>query len=176
MNRIGRLTVATASAGVLLVAGAGSAFAHECYNAKRSANGNAGAAGSAGWNTFAEDAAFFFPGLCAAGVEILADAAGVTPETPVLAHATMASGVGRELRDPLPRPGQPVRGRAECHGRLRGLGPTRKAGATAGSGRSAGLFGWLRPHVRPHLPALHRQLRQCRGPPGRVIRCGPPRC
>ncbi len=94
MNRIGRLTVATASAGVLLVAGAGSAFAHECFNAKRSANGNAGAAGSAGWNTFAEDAAFFFPGLCAAGVEILADAAGVTPETPVLAHATMASGVG----------------------------------------------------------------------------------
>ena len=94
MNRIGRLAVATGCSGVLLVAGAGSAFAHECYNAKRSASGNAGAAASQGWNTFAEDAVFFFPGLCDAGVAILADAAGVTPETPMLAHATMASGAG----------------------------------------------------------------------------------
>ena len=95
MNRIGRLTVATASAGVLLVAGAGSAFAHECFNAKRSANGNAGAAGSAGrWNTFAEDAASSSPDCARTRVEILADAAGVTPESTCPGHATMASGVG----------------------------------------------------------------------------------
>ncbi|HEX7187168.1 MAG TPA: hypothetical protein VF423_03010 [Actinomycetes bacterium] len=95
MNHIGRLAVATTSAGVLLIAGAGSAFAHECFNAKRSANGNAGAAASQGWNTFAEDAAFFFfPGLCDEGIAILADAAGVTPDTPILGNATMASGTG----------------------------------------------------------------------------------
>jgi len=94
VNHIGRLAVATTSAGVLLIAGAGSAFAHECFNAKRSANGDAGAAASQGWNTFAEDAAFFFPGLCDEGIAILAEAAGVTPDTPILAHATMASGTG----------------------------------------------------------------------------------
>src|SRR5688572_744864 len=96
VNQIGRLAIASASAGVLLVAGAGSAFAHECFNAKRSATGNAGAAASQGWNTFAEDAAFFFPGLCDEGIAILAEAAGVTPDTPILAHSTMASGTRGE--------------------------------------------------------------------------------
>jgi len=92
MNRIGRLALATTSAGVILIAGSGSAFAHECFNVKRSAQGNTGAAGSQGFATFAEDAQMFFPGLCDAGVTILATAAGVTPDTAVLSHATMASG------------------------------------------------------------------------------------
>jgi hypothetical protein len=51
MNRIGRLAMATASAGVILVAGPGSAWAHECFVASRSAQGNASAgAHSAAWD------------------------------------------------------------------------------------------------------------------------------
>jgi hypothetical protein len=94
MHRIGRLALATATAGALLIVGSSSAWAHECFNVKRSDQGNAGAAASQGFSTFADDAQEFFPGLCDAGVAILATAAGVTPETPVLAHATMASGTG----------------------------------------------------------------------------------
>ena len=94
MRSIGRLAFASSVAAVLLVATSGSAWAHECFNVKRSDQGNIGAAGSQGFTTFAEDAQEFFPGLCDAGVAILATAAGVTPETPVLAHATMASGTG----------------------------------------------------------------------------------
>jgi hypothetical protein len=51
MNRIGRLAMATASAGVILVAGSGSAWAHECYVANRSTQGNAAVgAHSAAWD------------------------------------------------------------------------------------------------------------------------------
>lgn len=75
----------------MLLAGTGSAWAHECFNVKRSATGNIGATGSQGWSTFAEDAREILGPICDAGVAVLAEAGGVTPDTPILSHATMAS-------------------------------------------------------------------------------------
>lgn len=82
MNRWGRLTLATASAAVILVAGSGSAWAHECFVANRSAQGNASAGShSAAWEAVSLHTVLTeFIGLpddLAACVEGLAPAAGV---------------------------------------------------------------------------------------------------
>ena len=47
-NRVARATVLAIS---LIAVTAGATFAHECYNASRSAQGNAGASHSANWST-----------------------------------------------------------------------------------------------------------------------------
>ena len=82
MNHIVRSAAATALAGVILVLGSGSAWAHECFVANRSAQGNAAAGShSAAWDVVSLDTVLtVFIGLPAdvAGcVEALAPAAGV---------------------------------------------------------------------------------------------------
>jgi hypothetical protein len=71
------MTAVAGCAGVALMAGP--AFAHECYNASRSDNGNAQiAAHSAAYSTFDEVALGFFTspdglGLCPAGAQYMLD-------------------------------------------------------------------------------------------------------
>ena len=71
-----------AVAGLAVALAAGPAFAHECYNASRSAKGNAQiAAHSPSFATFDEVAMFFLtspqdeggPGLCEAGAQFVID-------------------------------------------------------------------------------------------------------
>ena len=98
---IRRFAVTAAATGGLLVAAAAPALAHECYNTQRSATGNAAAAGSNGWATFASEVAEFIPpASCPAGVQLLAAAAGITPDTLILQHATMASGTANSPHGP----------------------------------------------------------------------------
>jgi hypothetical protein len=52
-------------------------------------------AGSATWISFG-DLAFEFTGLCPAGIEILAEAGGVTTDTLINGHGTMAGGTLRK--------------------------------------------------------------------------------
>lgn len=51
----------------------------------------AGASNSNGFATFSE-VAFQFTGLCPEGIKVLADAAGVSVDTPINVHAVMAGG------------------------------------------------------------------------------------
>jgi hypothetical protein len=82
MNNIARSVAATALAGVILVLGSGSAWAHECFVASRSAQGNAAAGShSAAWDVVSLDTVLTefigLPAGLAACVEELAPAAGV---------------------------------------------------------------------------------------------------
>ena len=84
---------ATVIATVVLTAS--SAFAFECYNANRSAQGNAAAAGANGFFTI-EDALINFEGLCPAGAQVVIDglaAAGFETDLLINAHALMAGGL-----------------------------------------------------------------------------------
>jgi hypothetical protein len=85
----GIATVAT------LVLTAAPASAHFCYKNNLTPGAAAGMANSQGFATFGE-LAFEFTGLCPAGIEVLADAAGVTTDTPIHAHAVMAGGTLRD--------------------------------------------------------------------------------
>jgi len=51
MTTVRRVVGVAVGGAVLVVASAGSAWAHECYNASRSAQGNAGASNSQAWLT-----------------------------------------------------------------------------------------------------------------------------
>jgi hypothetical protein len=92
MRSFRRMAVGGILAAGLVAAAAGPAFAHECYNTKRSDTSTAAAAGSNGWSTFSDEVAEFIGPLCPAGVEVLADAAGVTPDTLIHQHSLMAGG------------------------------------------------------------------------------------
>jgi hypothetical protein len=101
-----KLLVTIAIAGIAVVLGAGPAFAHECYNASRSAQGNTSiAAHSKSFATF-NDSAFMFltdpegPGLCDAGANWLigqidanAAALGISDTTVVFMQTTQAQGI-----------------------------------------------------------------------------------
>jgi hypothetical protein len=78
-------TVAT----VALVAGPASA--HFCFKQNLNARAAEGMAGSANWVSFGA-LAFEFTGLCPEGIEILAEAGGVTTETLINGHGLMAGG------------------------------------------------------------------------------------
>lgn len=100
------ITVALGVVGVLAVAGPASA--HECYNTSRSSQGNQSIA--AHTSTFAtfNDVAFYFmtqapdgPGLCDAGANYLiglvdanASSLGLSSDTVVFMKTTQAGGVG----------------------------------------------------------------------------------
>lgn len=84
------LTTAVGAAAILAL-GMGQAGAHFCFKDQLNAHAAAGMAGSANWTTFGDIAAEV-TGLCPAGIEILADAAGVTTETPINGHGLMAGG------------------------------------------------------------------------------------
>lgn len=90
-----RLSTVVGGATAVVLVAAGPAAAHFCFLVNASDRSDAGRAGSNGWNTFAEDARSFFPDLCDDGIAVLAEAAGVSPDTPILAHSVLANGTLR---------------------------------------------------------------------------------
>ena len=88
VRRISTIAIGTVAAVAL---GLGPASAHFCYVNNMTPQGMAGAGNSNGFVTF-HDLAFEFTGLCDAGIQVLADAAGISVDTPINAHAVMASG------------------------------------------------------------------------------------
>jgi D-arabinose 1-dehydrogenase-like Zn-dependent alcohol dehydrogenase len=92
MRTFRRMAVSGILAVGLVAAVAGPAFAHECYNTQRSDTSTAAAAGSNGWATFSDEVAQFVGPLCPAGVQVLAQAAGVTPTTLIHQNSLMAGG------------------------------------------------------------------------------------
>jgi hypothetical protein len=84
------LTVGAATAAVMVFS-TGAASAHFCYFSDPNAQAELGRAGSQGFAPFGVLAAEI-TGLCPAGVEVLAEAAGVTTGTMIHAHAVMAGG------------------------------------------------------------------------------------
>lgn len=86
-----RLMTIGATAGAALVLAAGPASAHFCFKTHFNETSAAGKLGSNGWASFGE-LAFEFTGLCPAGIAILADAGGVTVDTPIKTSGVMAGG------------------------------------------------------------------------------------
>ena len=77
-----------------------SAFAFECYNASRSAQGNQAAAGSKGFFTI-ESALINFDGLCPAGAQVVINGlgeAGFRTDLLINAHTVMASGLEKSVK------------------------------------------------------------------------------
>lgn len=70
---------------------AGPASAHFCFKENLNDRAAQGMAGSANWVSFGT-LAFEFTGLCPEGIEILAEAGGVTTETLINGHGLMAGG------------------------------------------------------------------------------------
>ncbi|TCN40085.1 hypothetical protein EV644_10612 [Kribbella orskensis] len=94
--RLARRLVTAAIATVAAVAlAAGPANAHFCFKTALNDRAALGMAGSANWVSF-HDLAFEFTGLCDAGIEVLAEAGGVTPDTLINGHGTMAGGTLRK--------------------------------------------------------------------------------
>jgi len=87
--------LATVATGVVaaLALSVAPASAHFCYNAQAFEKGLMNMAKSNGFMTFAEIAERE-TGLCPAGIEVLAAAAGVETWTPINAHTVMAGGSG----------------------------------------------------------------------------------
>jgi hypothetical protein len=67
------------------------ASAHFCYKNNLNPQALQGQLGSSNWIAFG-DLAAEVTGLCPAGIQVLADAAGVTVDTPINGHGTMAGG------------------------------------------------------------------------------------
>lgn len=84
-----RLSIVAGAAATTIALTAGSASAHFCFFDDPNPNGDAGRAGSNGFVTF-ESLATEFTGLCPAGIQVLADAAGVELNTLINAHGVMA--------------------------------------------------------------------------------------
>jgi hypothetical protein len=74
------------------------ASAHFCFKTNLNERAAQGMAGSANWVPFGE-LAFEFTGLCPEGIQILADAGGVTVDTLINTHGTMAGGTLRKGED-----------------------------------------------------------------------------
>jgi hypothetical protein len=74
------------------------ASAHFCFKTNLIERAAQGMAGSANWVSFG-DLAFEFTGLCPDGIEILADAGGVTVDTLINGHGLMAGGTLRKGED-----------------------------------------------------------------------------
>ncbi len=91
MNRVARATVLAIS---LIAVTAGATFAHECFNASRSAQGNAGAAHSANWATESVAGLFFI--IHEFGIPGVTEA--LSPEeAAVAAEAALEMGVPAEV-------------------------------------------------------------------------------
>jgi hypothetical protein len=86
------------AAAAALVLTAGPASAHFCFKTNLEERAAQGMAGSANWVSFGE-LAFEFTGLCPEGIQILADAGGVTVDTLINSHGTMAGGTLRKGED-----------------------------------------------------------------------------
>lgn len=81
-----------------LAIGAGSASAHFCFKTNLNERAAQGQAGSSNWVSFGQ-LAEEFTGLCQEGIEILADAGGVTTSTLINSHGTMAGGTLKKGED-----------------------------------------------------------------------------
>jgi hypothetical protein len=103
-----KLIAAVGVAGLMVALGAGPAFAHDCYNASRSAQGNASiAAHSPSFTTFDQAALGFFQapqpdglGLCPAGAQVLLQAIhdqgpalGFDPNVVISTRVVQAGGI-----------------------------------------------------------------------------------
>ena len=95
---VGRLATITAAAATAVTLAAAPAYAHFCYVNNMTPQAVAGRAGSNGFATF-EELAFEFTGLCPAGIQVLADAAGIDVGTPINLHAVMAGGAAAQGQD-----------------------------------------------------------------------------
>ena len=95
VRRISTIAIAMAATVAL---GLGPASAHFCYVNKMTPQGMAGASNSNGFASF-HDLAFEFTGLCDAGIQVLADAAGISLDTPINMHAVMANGAESQGKD-----------------------------------------------------------------------------
>lgn len=84
-----RAAVVAVSTLATLALSTGAASAHFCFFNDPNPNGNAGRTGSNGFVQFGVIAAQE-TGLCPAGVQVLADAAGVETTTLINAHGVMA--------------------------------------------------------------------------------------
>ncbi|MDP9444568.1 MAG: hypothetical protein M3P83_09575 [Actinomycetota bacterium] len=91
------MTPGIAAVGAVVIA-AGPASAHFCFKTNLNERAAQRMAGSANWVSFG-DLAFQFTGLCDAGIDVLADAAGVSAETLINTHGTMAGGTLRKGPD-----------------------------------------------------------------------------
>lgn len=90
--KIHRLVIVAAATVGSLALGVGPAAAHFCYHNHLTAQATAGMLKSNAYTSFG-DLAAEVTGLCPAGVQVLADAAGVTVDTPIHARAVMAGGL-----------------------------------------------------------------------------------
>src|SRR5688572_31990786 len=93
-----RTVISGVAAVAALLVTAVPADAHFCYKNKLTPQAAAGMARSQGFVTFGE-LAFQLTGLCPAGIDVLADAAGVTTGTPSHARALLAGQLERELAE-----------------------------------------------------------------------------
>ncbi|UUZ58053.1 hypothetical protein [Nocardioides sp. B-3] len=91
------ITTGIATFAAIAVA-AGPASAHFCFKTNLNDKAAEGMAGSANWMSF-HDPAFEFTGLCDAGIEVPADAAGASSDTLINSHGTMAGGTLRKGPD-----------------------------------------------------------------------------
>ena len=88
VRRISTIALGTVTAVAL---GLGPASAHFCYVNNMTPQAMAGANNSSGFVSF-HDLAAEFTGLCDAGIQVLADAASISVDTPIHVHAVMAGG------------------------------------------------------------------------------------
>jgi hypothetical protein len=86
---IRRLTTVAAATVAVVMLTTSAASAHFCFFTNPNPNADAGRAGSNGFVSFGAIATEF-TGLCPAGIEVLADAAGVEVGTLINAHGVMA--------------------------------------------------------------------------------------
>lgn len=94
LRRLSTLAVSTVAA---LALGVAPAAAHFCYHNDLTPQATAGMLGSNAYVSFGE-LAFEFTGLCPAGIEVLADAARVTVDTPIHTRTVMAGGLAKKGR------------------------------------------------------------------------------
>lgn len=98
VRSLGRLAALTAATATAVARGTAPATAYFCYVHNLTPQAVAGSASSSGFATLGE-LAFEFTGLCPAGIEVLAAAAGVQPGTPINVHAVMAGGAESQGKD-----------------------------------------------------------------------------
>jgi hypothetical protein len=84
-----RLSIVSGLAAATVALSAGGAFAHECYFTNPNPNAQAGRAGTPAFMSF-HDMAVAYVGLCDAGVDVVADFLGISPDTLVNQKGMMA--------------------------------------------------------------------------------------
>jgi hypothetical protein len=97
MMHLRRMSILAVSTVAAFAVGVAPAAAHFCYHNDLTPQATAGMLGSNAYTSFGE-LAFQFTGLCPAGIEVLADAAGITVDTPIHSRTVMAGGLAKQGR------------------------------------------------------------------------------